>query len=85
MAEVASPWRRWGTVLALAAMLAWVVAVSMTWLDWHRNPGGVFQGPEGTHWQAVWETASSWFIPLWFVGAIVGGVLMTAGRRLRRR
>lgn len=45
--------------LATSALLAAV----MTGLDWRKNPGGIFHGPDGTHWTIVGETFFSWFWP----------------------
>ena len=61
--------KNWITGLLGGLALGLVVASIMTWLDWRLNPGGIFFSREqGTHWPVVWETWSSWFWPVAWLG-----------------
>lgn len=53
--------------IAWALLIAFAVALVPTLIDWHNNPGGVFRGPDGTHWGAVFETVWTWFWPVFLV------------------
>jgi hypothetical protein len=63
-------------VLAVSASLGLLVALPVTFRDWWLNPGQIFRGPEGTSWDAVLETAWSWFWPV----ALLAAVLMLGFR-----
>ena len=67
------------TGLMIGVGLGVLVAGSMTFVDWQANPGGVFQGPEGTRWGPVLETFWSWWWPIALavapVAALVQGFL----------
>lgn len=56
--------RLWALCAAAAACAGLLVASTMTVLDWRLNPGGVFHTPGGTHWEIVWHTWISWFLPV---------------------
>jgi hypothetical protein len=43
------------------------VATVPTFLDWHHNPGGIFQDHAGTNWSIVSETFFSWLWPVFLV------------------
>ena len=63
--------------LAAALIIALAVAIVPTFMDWRLNPGGLFQGANGTHWGVVFETAWSWFWPV-FLGIVPITVLLHA-------
>ena len=48
-----------GLSLAIATLLA----LTMTLLDWIKNPTQLFHNDQGTNWDIVLETALSWFWP----------------------
>ncbi len=56
--------RHWIASIGIAMAVGLGVAVPVTISDWRLNPAGVFHSADGTHWQAVAETALSWFWPL---------------------
>jgi ABC-type dipeptide/oligopeptide/nickel transport system permease component len=39
-----------------------ITAVATEW-DWLKNPNAVYRDDAGTNWQAVFDTAISWFLP----------------------
>ena len=65
----------------LAGLCAGVLAaVVMSFLDWRRNPSGLFHDEHGTNWPIVAETAFSWFWPVAlfvFVAACAAHYLLT--------
>ena len=67
--------RYWLASIGIAVAVGLGVAVPVTISDWRLNPAGVFHGADGTHWQAVAETALSWFWPL-AVAAFVAAVAL---------
>ena len=50
--------------ILLSGGLSLGLAVTMTALDWRKNPEGLFHGPGGTDRAIVRETFFSWFWPL---------------------
>lgn len=66
-------------------VLAVLAAAIPTYIDWQANPGGVFQGPDGTHWPAVLETAWTWFWPIFLVALLVTVIIhgLVTARRAR--
>lgn len=57
------------------ATAALVISAVMTLRDWRLNPGGIFHGEAGTHWQVVFETAWSWFWPSVLLVALLAALL----------
>jgi phosphate/sulfate permease len=55
--------RVWLSGLGLGLLASAVLAMVMTFIDWRRNPGGIFRNEQGTDWGIVVETLFSWFIP----------------------
>ena len=49
--------------LMVGLCLALLTAVVPTVADWLENPGEVFRGQAGTHWDIVLDTWFSWFWP----------------------
>ena len=72
---------------ALAGLGAGVLAaVVMSFVDWRRNPSGLFHDEHVTNWPIVAETAFSWFWPvalLVFVAACIAHYLLTRFGRKR--
>ncbi len=70
-----------------ALLLALLVALVPTFLDWRNNPGGVFRGQGGTHWGAVMETMWTWYWPLFLlivpITTLIHGWLSARGRGSR--
>ncbi len=48
----------------------------MAYVDWRRNPQGIFHDARGTHWEVVWETAVSWFVPVAFGAFVVSAAVL---------
>lgn len=64
-------YRVWNRGAVIAGAIAAAAAGVMAFRDWSLNPSGVFRGPAGTAWPAVWETWLSWFFPLLALAAMV--------------
>ena len=60
-----------GAIVGLVAGL--VVSVSITFVDWRLNPSEIFHNEHGTDWAVVFETAASWFWPV-FLAAFLFAV-----------
>lgn len=58
-------------IVGTGVLVGLLVAGIMTFLDWHGNPGSIFQGAGGTNWPAVRATAWSWFWPIALLGAAI--------------
>lgn len=50
----------------ISFILSLLAAIILTYVDWQKNPAGLFHSAEGTDWSIVWETFASWFVPLFF-------------------
>lgn len=75
-------YRLWILSLIAGTISGIVVALVMTALDWRLNPSGIFHQEHGTHWPFVFETAISWFIPVFLlVGVLTWVVLFLIGRQ----
>ena len=48
-----------------------VLASLMSFLDWQKNPSGIFHNELGTNWRFVFETAISWFVPVAILASII--------------
>lgn len=70
----------------LGAVTGACIALVMTSIDWHANPGGVFADESGTHWVAVAETAWSWFWPVAALTIVISApaVFLLQRRRMHR-
>lgn len=66
------PALRFGLIAGLAVTL--VVTLVVTIRIWVLNPGSIFQGPDGTNWPFLLDTAWSWFAPLFPVIAAVAAL-----------
>ena len=60
----------WKLVVSIPLGVAIAVSSIATWIDWSKNPGGMFHDSAGTNWTIVLETALSWFLPLLLVVAV---------------
>lgn len=47
-----------------------LLAAIATGYDWHLNPSGIFHDAAGNHWDIIFDTAISWFLPVAPVVAI---------------
>ncbi len=54
----------WIRGLAIGSLIAVLIAILPTFLDWNQNPGGIFRGDAGTNWSVVFETLFSWLWPV---------------------
>jgi hypothetical protein len=50
--------------LGTGAAVATLVTLVMCVWEWLENPGGIFRDASGTHWHFVYDTAVSWFVPV---------------------
>ncbi len=71
--------------LLFAVLVSFSTSSIVTFMDWHANPGAVFQSETGTQWRAVWETWISWFVPLSALSFVVGLLLFAAWISYRHR
>ncbi len=69
--------------LGVAATVAAAVASVATFVDWRRNPGGIFRSDVGTNGLVVWETWISWFWPVFLFVAVVAAAV-AVWRTMRR-
>jgi hypothetical protein len=42
---------------------ATLISAGVTLWEWLENPSGIYHDATNTHWQIVYETAISWFVP----------------------
>ncbi len=42
---------------------ATLISAGVTLWEWMENPSGIYHDDTITHWQIVYETAISWFVP----------------------
>jgi len=55
--------RSWLFGLAAGLAVAALIAAVPTAADWSLNPGGIFQGQDGTDWPVLLDTFLSWLAP----------------------
>lgn len=60
--------------------IACVVTITITIWEWLENPSGIFHNQDGTNWTFVFETASSWFVPTFFIASAIVAVVHLALR-----
>jgi hypothetical protein len=48
----------------LSLSLSLAISAYVTLTEWQLNPGAIYRGAHGTEWHIVWETFSSWQLPL---------------------
>lgn len=77
------PARFWALSVVAAAGAGLLAASTMTFLDWRLNPGGLFQSPDGTRWDVVWQTWISWFLPVAAAVLVIGLPLALLAARRR--
>ena len=64
-----------------AAVAALVTLIMCVW-EWLENPGGIFRDASGTHWNFVYDTAVSWFVPVFGWVTILAALGHLAATRL---
>jgi len=47
----------------LSVGLSGLLAAGMSFIDWRKNPSGIFRNGDGTNWGFVLDTFNSWFWP----------------------
>lgn len=57
--------------LLAGAFAAVLVSSVSAFLDWRRNPDGIFHDKRGTAWSVVFDTAVSWAWPVFGVVTLV--------------
>mgnify|MGYP001815314922 CR=1 FL=1 len=75
--------RFWLFGLVTGAAVAALVTLIMCVWEWLENPGGIFRDASGTHWHFVYDTAVSWFLPVFGWVAILAALAHLAVTRLR--
>ena len=70
-------------LLLISLIIALIISVFATWLDWRVNPSGLFYSDSDIHWAVVWETLSSWLWALWLVFMGLGYVEMVFYRLIK--
>lgn len=84
MSRIQSIWnllvksKLWIIGVGIGAAVGLAVASTMTFLDWRINPGGIFHDAYNTDWAIVWETATSWFLPVAAIVAVFTWLLLYA-------
>lgn len=61
-----------------------VTLVVVFW-EWLENPGGIFRSEDGTNWEFVLDTATSWFVPTFAYATFIAAVLHLAWSLVRKR
>ena len=73
------PWLLGGLV---GVSVGFVVAFTMSYLDWQHNSQAIFHDELGTNWDFVLETAVSWFVPVALITFILSvAVLLWFSRK----
>ena len=62
--------------VVVGVTLGVIVAAIMTTLDWRLNPSGIFHNEQGTHWEVVFETAFTWFLPVTLAASAATALLL---------
>ncbi len=70
-------------LLLVTLVIALLLSMLATWMDWRVNPSGIFYSESVIHWLVVWQTLSSWLWPLWVMLAALGYVGMVLLRLVR--
>ena len=73
--------RKLTRAMFVALGFAFLTAGAATFLDWSKNPGGIFRDSTGTNWAVVWETAVSWFVPVLLIVVVAQTVWLLLARR----
>ena len=76
--------RFWLFGLAAGAAIATLVTVIMCAWEWLENPGGIFRDASGTNWNFVYDTALSWFLPVFGWVAVIAALTHLAWSRLQK-
>ncbi|TAA43649.1 hypothetical protein [Corallincola spongiicola] len=50
-------------IFASSLLFAVLLTTVVTLWEWLENPGQIFRNEQGTHWQPLFDTAISWFLP----------------------
>jgi len=64
-------------------LIALLVAVPISFMDWRQNPSGIFQDSTGTNWKVVFETLLSWLWPTFLLTAPVSILILQWASRRR--
>jgi hypothetical protein len=75
--------RFWLFGLVTGAAVAALVTLIMCVWEWLENPGGIFRDASGTQWHFVYDTAVSWFLPVFGWVAILAALCHLVVTRLR--
>ncbi len=61
--------------LSVGLALGLLFALLFSGVDWWNNYSGLFRDAGGTHWNMVYETAESWFLPTFFYAAPIAALV----------
>lgn len=61
--------------LVVGALVSVLVTLIILVWEWVENQGGIFHDKNGTNWNFVFDTASSWFVPTFMYAALIVTVL----------
>ena len=75
--------RFWLFGILTGAAVATAIALIVTIWEWVENPGGIFHNAEGTNWHFVYDTAVSWFFPIFGWVTVIAALIHLAWSRLR--
>ncbi|MEQ8206511.1 MAG: hypothetical protein RIA65_10070 [Woeseia sp.] len=53
-----------------------LVAAVATAYDWYLNPSELFHDSAGSHWDVIFDTTVSWFLPVTLVVAIIAVIAL---------
>ncbi len=76
--------RFWAFGLLAGLLTSVVITAVFTTLDWIRNYGELFRDETGTHWNIVFETATSWALPTFLYVTVIAAVFHLVFNLLRR-
>lgn len=65
----------WYFGLAQGLFVSLAVSLIIVLWEWLENPNGIFHGQQGTHWDNVFDTAISWFVPTFIYVALIIAVV----------
>ena len=75
--------RFWLFGILTGAAVATAITLIVTIWEWMENPGGIFHNAEGTNWGFVYDTAVSWFFPVFGWVAVTAALVHLTWSRLR--
>lgn len=56
--------KHWVLGLVIGLTVGLLTGAYYAFSDWKLNPGGIFHNDQGTQWDIVMETVTSWWLPV---------------------